>query len=111
VLYVCSFFVRLFIKTRPKAQTSEKEIILLAERGAKEGTLSKSESNIITNALSLDDVRVSEIMTPRTVVTTLRRNATVGEVFREFPNIPLPGFPSARRILTTSSDWCAVATC
>jgi CBS domain containing-hemolysin-like protein len=99
VLYVCSIVVRLFIKTRPSTQTSDKEIILLAERGAKEGTLSRSESNIIANALSLDDVRVSEIMTPRTVVTTLRKNATVGEVFREFPNIPFARIPVCQKNL------------
>ncbi len=99
VLYICSFFVRVFIKTRPVPQTSDKEIILLAERGAKEGVLSRSESNIIANALSLDDVRVSEIMTPRTVVTTLRNSATVGEVFREFPNIPFARMPVCQKNL------------
>jgi CBS domain containing-hemolysin-like protein len=99
VLYVCSLVVRVFIKTRPLPHTSEKEIILLAERGAMEGTLSKSESNIIANALSLDDVRVSEIMTPRTVMTTLRKSATVGEVFREFPNIPFARIPVCQKNL------------
>ena len=93
VLFVCNVVVRLFIRTRPPPQPSDREIILLAERGAKEGTLSASESNIIANALSLDDVRVSEIMTPRTVVTTLRKAATIGEVFREFPNIPFARIP------------------
>jgi len=97
VLYVCSIVVRTFIKVRPSPHTSEKEIILLAERGAKEGVLSRNESNIIANALSLDDVRVSEIMTPRTVVTTLRRNAPVGEVFREYPNIPFARIPVCQK--------------
>lgn len=99
VLYVCSAIVRLFINKRPSQQTSEKEIILLAERGAKEGVLSTSESNIIANALSLDDVRVSEIMTPRTVVTTLQKNATVGEVFREYANIPFARIPVCQKNL------------
>ena len=93
ILFVCNFVVRLVIRRRPPPQPSDREIILLAERGAKEGTLTKSESSIIANALSLDDVRVSEIMTPRTVVTTLRKTATVGEVFREFPNIPFGRIP------------------
>ena len=99
ILYVCSVVVRVFIKKRPPAQASDREIILLAEKGAKEGTLSKSESNIIANALSLDDVRVSEIMTPRTVVTTLRKAATIGEVFREYPNIPFARIPVCQRNL------------
>jgi len=99
VLFVCGLVVRIFVKVRPAAHTSDQEIILLAEKGAKEGTLSTSESNIIANALSLDDVRVSEIMTPRTVVTTLRKNATIGEVFRDFPNIPFARIPVCQKNL------------
>ena len=88
-----AFLVRPIRREEPEVHKSDEEIILLAERGAQEGTLSKSESSIIANALSLDDVRVSEIMTPRTVVTALRKNATVGEVFREFPNVPFARIP------------------
>ena len=99
VLYVCSLVVRIFVKPRRPAHTSDEEIILLAEKGAKEGVLTASESNIIANALSLDDLRVSEIMTPRTVVTTLRKGATVGEVFREFPNIPFARIPVCQKNL------------
>jgi CBS domain containing-hemolysin-like protein len=93
VTYLCNLIVRLVITQPAEKEKSDEEIILLAERGAQQGTLSKSESNIITNALSLDDVRVSEIMTPRTVVTMLKNRATVGEVFREFPNIPFARIP------------------
>jgi CBS domain containing-hemolysin-like protein len=93
ITYLCNLAVKPFVPARPAAEKSDEEIILLAERGAQQGTLSKSESSIITNALSLDDVRVSEIMTPRTVVTALRKNATVGEVFREFPNVPFARIP------------------
>ncbi len=93
VTFVCNLLVRAIVRPPPSAPNSDEEIILLAERGAEEGTLTKSESNIIANALSLDDVRVSEIMTPRTVVTALRRNATVGEVFQEYPNLPFGRMP------------------
>jgi CBS domain containing-hemolysin-like protein len=93
VTFLCNFIVRLVITQPAEKEKSDEEIILLAERGAQQGTLSKSESNIITNALSLDDVRVSEIMTPRTVVTILKSKATIGEIFREFPNIPFARIP------------------
>lgn len=93
ITYLCNLAVRPFLRERPEKEKSDEEIILLAERGAQQGTLSKSESSIIANVLSLDDVRVSKIMTPRTVVTALRKNATVGEVFREFPNIPFARIP------------------
>jgi len=82
-----------FVRLRSHQRGSEEEILLLAERGARLGTLTKSESSIITNALSLDDVRVTAIMTPRTVIAALRRSVTVGEVFLEFPNLPFGRMP------------------
>jgi len=93
ITWLCRWVVRLVIPRQVKQQQADREIMLLAERGAQEGTLSRNESNIITNALSLDDVRVGEIMTPRIVVTALPKNATVGEVFREHPNIPFARIP------------------
>jgi CBS domain containing-hemolysin-like protein len=93
ITWFCQLVVRLLIPRKDKTHEADREIILLAERGAQEGTLSRSESSIITNALSLDDVRVSEIMTPRIVVTALPRNATIGEVFRDHPNIPFARLP------------------
>jgi CBS domain containing-hemolysin-like protein len=93
ITWACNGIVRAFVRQTSQTQRSDEEIILLAERGARSGTLSQSESSIIANALSLDDVRVSELMTPRTVVTALRKTATVGEVFREFPNLPFGRMP------------------
>lgn len=93
VTYICGLLVRWAIPRKVDTHTDDEEIILLAERGAKQGTLTKSESSIIANALSLDDVRVSEIMTPRIVVTALRKSATIAEVFREFPNLPFARMP------------------
>jgi len=93
VNWLCRLMVQLVVPKRHAVHESDREIILLAEKGAQDGTLSRSETNIITNALSLDNVRVGEIMTPRIVVTALARNATVGEVFREHPNIPFARIP------------------
>lgn len=93
ITFVCGLIVRFFVGKAPADSTAGEEIRLLAERGARHGTLSQSESNIITNALRLDEVRVSSIMTPRNVVTALRQHATVGEVFHESPNLPFGRIP------------------
>jgi CBS domain containing-hemolysin-like protein len=93
IIWFCQQVVRFVIRKRADSHAADREIILLAEKGAQEGTISRSETSIITNALSLDDVRVGEIMTPRVVVTALPRNATVGEVFRDYPNIPFARLP------------------
>jgi CBS domain containing-hemolysin-like protein len=93
ITWICNRFVRLFVRTPAHIYRSDEEIILLAERGANQGTLSKSESSIIANALSLDDVRVSAIMTPRTVIAALPAKVTVADAFREFPNLRFGRFP------------------
>ena len=93
ITWLCKQVVRLVIRKKAAVHASDREIILLAEKGAQDGTLSHSETSIITNALSLDNIRVGEIMTPRIVVTALPRNATVGEVFREHANIPFARIP------------------
>lgn len=99
VTYVCGAIVRLFIPARPDDADADEEIKMLAERGAKEGKLGRSESRIIANALSLDDVRVAQIMTPRSVVTALNRAMTVGEVFKQYPNVPFGRMPVYERKL------------
>ena len=71
----------------------EEEIILLARKGAKEGNLSSDESDLVANALRLDNVHVRDIMTPRTVVTALEEDLTVETVFRRHPNIPFARIP------------------
>ena len=93
ISWVCNRLVRFFVPHPGSATPSEEDIILLAERGAQDGTLTVSESNIIVNALSLDEVRVSAIMTPRTVVTALSRQATVAEVLKEYSNLPFGRMP------------------
>lgn len=93
VTWLCNLVVRLVVRQPVQHISSGQEIILLARRGAQQGTLSANESSLITNALSLDDVRVDEIMTPRTVVTALPAKASIADVFREFPNLPFGRMP------------------
>ena len=74
----------------------EEEILLLADKSAKEGALSSSERDMIANALSLDDVPISDIMTPRTVVTFLDVSESVSEVMRRYKVIPFARIPVYR---------------
>ena len=99
ITYICGAAVRFFIPKRPRNEKSDEEIILLAERGAKEGTITRDESRIIANALSLGDVRIGKIMTPRTVVFALNAAWTIGEVFKQYPNIPFGRMPVYQKSL------------
>jgi CBS domain containing-hemolysin-like protein len=93
VTWLCALVVRPFVGPPARLHGSGEEIVLLAERGAQEGTLSTSESDIIANALTLGNVRVSEIMTPRTVVAALSRSSSVAEVFQEHPTLTFGRLP------------------
>ncbi|HAF91743.1 MAG TPA: hypothetical protein DCG67_08315 [Pseudomonas sp.] len=97
---VCKVTVKAMMPAKEKAEDSdEQEIILLAKKGAKEGTLTNEESNWVANALRLNDVQVHEIMTPRTVMLALDQELTVQEVFRMHPNVPFARIPLFRETI------------
>ena len=91
---VCKATVQAVVPTKEKDEESdEQEIILLARKGAKEGTITREEKDWVTNALKLDDVPVHEIMTPRTVMFALDDKLTVKNTFLKNPNIPFARIP------------------
>ncbi len=93
VSFLCKIAVRSLVRARPSNETPDEEILLLAEKSAKDGDLTESERRLISNALRLDTIPVSKIMTPRTVVTALEKETSVGEVVRDFKNIPFARIP------------------
>ncbi len=91
---ICKLAVLLFVPKKTDGEIDkEEEIILLAQKGEKDGSLSSNESQLVANALRLDEVRIKEIMTPRTVVTALEENLKVSEVFQKYPNVPFARIP------------------
>ena len=94
VTYFTRKFVRVLVKEQQAtSEEAEEEIKLLAEKGAKEGKLRHAEADVISNALTLDDVAIDDIMTPRTVVFALEKDRTMAEVFKGYNNIPFARIP------------------
>ncbi len=83
--YLAMHSIRLMVDTdgSEEEKEEEEEIKLLAEKHAQDGSLSTSERDMILNALSLNDVQIREIMTPRTVVQALDGHLSVEEVFED----------------------------
>ncbi|MBN2068861.1 MAG: HlyC/CorC family transporter [Opitutales bacterium] len=94
--FVAHLAVKPFLPRRQIVDEDEREILLLAEKSAKEGSLSTVERDMISNTLSLDDVLLTDILTPRTVVTFLDGSLTVEEVMRDFKLIPFARIPVYR---------------
>lgn len=74
---------------------SRDEVRSLAHMALAEGAIDSAEAALLRNLIALRDVSVEEIMTPRTVVFSLRADQTVAEVTAEgpprFARIPLIG--------------------
>lgn len=70
------------------------ELSAMAELSASEGQLAEQEMKILKNLLQLRDTRVTDAMTPRTVIFSLPEELTVEEFFwkyedKRFSRIPL----------------------
>ena len=76
------------------ALVTREDMIVTAEMGVSEGTIGQKESRIIKNLLMLDTLKVSEIMTPRTVILSFDKKLTIKEVMKKnqpirFSRVPL----------------------
>ena len=60
------------------------ESMLLSED---DGVIDEKESDVIENILNLDNIKVQEVLTPRSVVFALDENMTIQEVIDTEPNI------------------------
>ncbi len=59
---------------------SREEITALFESAKDEGSLDDDEYRILKNIMNFSEVLVTDVMTPRTVMITLREGQTIGEV-------------------------------
>lgn len=95
LVWLSTRLTRMFSKGKENEITRE-EIVALASIGHKGGTLFTQENEYLTNLLRLRDVRVEEILTPRTVVHMLDESLTVTQALddpttRQFTRIPVFG--------------------
>ena len=75
-------------KGKLKVHTLTKEELLASMlMGENEGVIDEQESDVIENILNLDNIKVSEILTPRSVVFALDENMSIKEVIETQPAI------------------------
>ena len=66
-------------KEKKEDTTSREEIAALANIGVDEGVFSEKENKIIQNILKLQKIKVTQIMTPRVVVSSVDENVSLDE--------------------------------
>ena len=78
---------------RSKAAVSEEELQTMVQMGAKEGTVQKTQAEIIHKTLGLGETLASQIMTPRTEIQWLEKGATLADFYAAYRETAHTKFP------------------
>ncbi len=71
IIFITEKFTALFIKGHKAPAITEDEILAMVHLGAREGEISREESNMVRNIIDLEEKTAQQIMTPRRVVFSL----------------------------------------
>lgn len=96
VLWLTGLLTRIISSPAKTPQMSEDDIRAIARLSRQAGRIQPYEEKFVRNVLTLDQKRVYDIMTPRTVVFSLPENLTVEEAYKDpqiwhFSRIPIYG--------------------
>ncbi len=86
-VWMSKWITRLVKSEKGKSVLSRADFAAMADAGLKSGALDQDEKSIIQNLLRLENLKVKDIMTPRSVILTLNEELSLGEVYSE--NKPL----------------------
>ena len=88
--------IQAFRRLLPNAKServTRDELVVLADIGEEEGAIEEDEETVITNLLKLSEISVTDIMTPRVVVTTFPISHSIRMVLDEMPVLRVSRIP------------------
>ena len=83
LVIMTGYITKLFDKNKNELSVSREEISAMAKIGTEEGIFEEKENRIIQNLIRLRKVKVTEIMTPRVVVTVADENMSLEGFLRK----------------------------
>ena len=94
LVIMANYITKLFSGNTNELSVNREEISAMAKLGTKEGVFNEKENKIIQNLIRLKAVKVTEIMTPRVVVTVANENMSLKEFliqkeFLHYSRIPV----------------------
>jgi len=94
LVLISAYITKLISKKSIERTVSREEISVLANIGAEEGIFGEKENKIIQNLIRLKNIRVSEVMTPRVVVSIADEKMALNDFlnskeFLHFSRIPV----------------------
>ncbi len=93
-LWVLRFITRSLARKEESSSISRAELAAMVNLAAREGSLPAADSKLMSNVLRLGEIKVEDIMTPRTVIGMLPAEATIADFLAAedtlvFSRIPL----------------------
>jgi len=93
LVWISELLTRLLTRGQKVHGISREEIVALADLGAETGQLDPEESRFLRNLFRFPELRVKDIMTPRTVVFALQQDLTVRQALEAHPDIHFSRIP------------------
>jgi CBS domain containing-hemolysin-like protein len=81
VIWLCQTVTRVFNSKKNKENFTRLDFLAMAQIGSQEGHLSQTEIQFIQNLLHFKTHKASDVMTPRTVITTAPQEMTAREFY------------------------------
>jgi len=72
---------------------SREGFLVMTEMAEKDGVFQKNESKVIRNLLGFKNIKVNDVMTPRTVLETADESQTIESFYNEHKNLPYSRIP------------------
>jgi len=94
LLWILQLFTKLIgSKDHHGSVLSREDFTAMADIAQEEGVFQESESKMIKNLLSFDEILAKDVMTPRTVMKTASEQSTIQEFFEENPKLRFSRIP------------------
>lgn len=80
LVFMSQWLAKVLTRGEKESDVSRGELAALADIGAEEGVLRDGEARLFKNLLRFESLRISDVMTPRTVLVAFPQSATVDEL-------------------------------
>jgi CBS domain containing-hemolysin-like protein len=93
VVWISEKLTRLIARRKNLSPFSREEFIAMARVGEHTGHLQKTESRIIRNLFRFESIRITDIMTPRTVISAFPENLSLMDASKLLTQTPFSRVP------------------
>jgi len=93
LVWVSEKITRLIAREKQVHLFNRKEFLAMARIGEQMGHIDDREFRILRNLLRLGSLNITDVMTPRTVITAIPKDQTIGEALDQATRVPFSRLP------------------